>query len=604
MARHVGIQFFVACARDGLGSGICDFTAILLGFSIILSSGCHEPTASTSGAIAVTVSTAGANIDPDPDGYALSVDGGPDKAVGVNATVTVADLPTGNHQVRLDGVASNCSVAGANPRSVDVIDYAKAPSPVSVLFSVSCIATIGSPTELVAQGETEFTATVGTTIEPGPAVRVLDENHRPVARVSVSFGPERSKVVVTDADGIARFGAWQLDTLAGAYFIEARVAVSVQRELGVVFQGRATPGPVVHFTASSGNNQVGEPTTTLPNQLHARATDIYNNPVGGLLVTFSVVSGGGIIELSTSTTNTLGLATAGRWTLGSTSPQRVSARAGDFEALFDATFCETGHPCDLVPVNLAYVRDGAVWISGADGPRLVAHDASRPSWSPDGSRLAFFKVNANREEEAICIAAEPFSGMVCTPVDEPLEDMRDSWSPDGRTLALSGMFYGSGNSQLLFLDVATMTIRRHGTIDQSVRSASWSPDGKKIAIASDAKVYLANAGGSELEVLLPYPVWELAWAPDGQKIAVITLGCDWDCFGADLALLDPKTKELTVLERGQGGLTALTWSADSNRLAYSVWVSASGMGDVRIMNIADGASNDVLTNASDPSWRP
>jgi probable HAF family extracellular repeat protein len=134
----------LAAEATGLGSGICDFTAILLGFSIILSSGCHEPTASTSGAIAVTVSTAGANIDLDPDGYALSVDGGPGKAVGVNATVTVADLPTGNHQVRLDGVASNCSVADTNPRSVDVIDYDKAPSLVSVLFSVSCIAMIGS----------------------------------------------------------------------------------------------------------------------------------------------------------------------------------------------------------------------------------------------------------------------------------------------------------------------------------------------------------------------------------------------------------------------------------------------------------------------------
>jgi len=283
----------------------------------------------------------------------------------------------------------------------------------------------------------------------------------------------------------------------------------------------------------------------------------------------------------------------------------VSARAGDFEALFEATFCDTGHPCDLVPVDLAYVRDGAVWISGADGPRLVAHDASRPSWSPDGSRLAFFKVNANREDEAICIAAQPFSGMVCTPVDILPSDweMRVSWSPDGRTLALSRIYYGAGNSQLLFLDVATMTIRRHGTIDQSVWSASWSPDGKKMAIATDARVYLANEGGSDLEVLLPYAVWELAWAPDGQKIAVITLECDWDCFGVDLALLDPKTKELTVLERGQGDFTALTWSPDSNRLAYSVGVSASGMRDVRIMNIADGASNDVLTNASDPSWR-
>ncbi len=464
-----------------------------------------------------------------------------------------------------------------------------------------------SPAQLVALGEREFSATVGTTIDPGPAVRVLDESRRPVAGVSVSFGPTRTKVVVTDADGIARFGPWQLDTLAGVNFIEARVAVSMQRELFVGFRATATPGPVVNLTASSGNNQVGEPTTMLPNQLHAKATDIYNNPVRGLVVTFSVVSGGGSIDLSASTTDWLGLATAGQWTLGATSPQRVSARAGDFEALFEATFCETGRPCDFVPVNLAYVRDGDVWISDAERPRLVARNASRPSWSPDGSRLAFFKVNADREDEAICVAAQPFSVPVCTPVDIlsrwVASEMRVSWAPDGRSLALSRAYYGSGHSQLLFLDVATMTIRRHGTIDQMVLSASWSPDGEKLAIASDAKVYLANAGGHELEVLLSNPVWELAWAPNGQKIAVITVG--WDLnggFGVDLALVDLKTKQLTVLESSQG-VSALTWSPDGDRLAYSVLNRASGLRDVRIMNLADGSSNDVLANASDPSWR-
>ncbi len=467
----------------------------------------------------------------------------------------------------------------------------------------------GGPNELVAQGETEFTATVGTTIAPGPAIRVLDANHRPVAGVSVSFFSQPSKVVVSDADGIARFGPWQMDTVAREYFIDARVVISVQRELHLVFHARATPGPVVHFTASSGNNQVGLPGRSLPNQLRPRATDIYNNPVRGVVVTFSVVSGGGSIELSTSTTDWFGVATAGRWILGTASPQRVSARAGAFEALFDAKFCETNSPCDLVPLNLAYVRDGAVWINGLDGPLLVANNASRPSWSPDGSRLAFFKVNTNREEEAICIAAEPFSAMACTPVDilsrTVASEMRASWSPDGGALAVSRIYYGAGNSQLLFMDVATMTIQKHGTIDTGVWSASWSPDGKKMAIASDAKVYLANAAGSGLEVLLTYPVWELAWAPDGQKIAVITVGCALeDCFGVDIALLDPKTKELTVLERGQDGINALTWSPDGSRLAYSVRDNVTGERDIRIKTITDGANEVVLTNASDPSWRP
>jgi hypothetical protein len=468
---------------------------------------------------------------------------------------------------------------------------------------------VRTPAKLVANGDTDFVAVVGTTIEPGPAVRVLDEKNQPVAGVPVKFGPAPGKVVISGPDGVASFGPWRVDTLAREYFLDASVAVSAQQELVVVFHARATPGTVARLIAVSGNNQVGYPGRALSNQLYAKVTDMYNNPISGVVVSFSVASGGGIIDLTSSTTGSLGVAASGRWSLGMTSPQRAIAKAGELEALFEATFCEAAQTCDLVPEKLAYVRDGAVWISGANDPTLVARDASRPSWSPDGSRLAFFKVNGNREEEAICISAEPFSSVACTPVDvvsrSVAAEMRVSWAPDGRTLALSRIYYGAGNSQLLFLDVASMTIRRHGTIDEGVWSASWSPDGKKIAIASNARVYLANADGSGLEVLLPDPVWELAWAPDGQKIAVITVLCPWDCFGADVALLNPTSKTLTIVERGQGsGFNSLTWSPDANLLAYSAWNNTAAMRDVRIMSIANSSGKVVLTNASDPSWRP
>lgn len=465
-----------------------------------------------------------------------------------------------------------------------------------------------TPDRLIAQGETELTTLVGTIIQPGPAVRVMDGNDRPLGGVPVTFGPYAEKVVLTDADGIARYGPWQVDTVAGVYFIVASVRVSMQRELLVGFHARANPRPLAKLTALSGNNQVGPPSTTLANQLHARATDIYNNPISGLVVTFSV-SGGGALERSTSTTDASGLATVGRWTLGSSGAQRVSARAGDLETLFEATLC-THDPCSGIPVNLAYVRDGVIWISSPEEPHLVANNASRPSWSPDGSRLAFFQLNAKGEDESICIATEPFSAPVCTAIEiisrYLASDMRASWAPDGRTLALSRAYYGPGDAQLFFLDVSTMTIHRHGTIDQMVLSASWSPDGTKLAIATDDKVYLANAGGSELEVVLPYAVWELAWAPDGKKLAVLTLGCDLEnCFGVDVALLDPTAKKLTVIERGKNGSSGISWSPDGNRLAYSSgWSSGTPLRNVRIIRIADGASDEILTNASDPSWRP
>ena len=110
--------------------------ATLVGLAAMLTLGCSDSTGPTTTSVLVTVLTAG--TEADPDGYTLSIDDGPGQAVGVNATVTIDGLPTGNHLFRLDGLASNCSVSGTNPRSVDVIAV-NAASPISVSFSVSCL---------------------------------------------------------------------------------------------------------------------------------------------------------------------------------------------------------------------------------------------------------------------------------------------------------------------------------------------------------------------------------------------------------------------------------------------------------------------------------
>ena len=120
------------------------YAAAFLGLASVLALGCGDstgPAAPTTGAIAISVSTASTSIDVDPDGYTLSIDGRPGQAVGVNATLTIGALPVGSHLLRLDGLAPNCSVRGPNPLSVDVI----ADNPVSVAsFSVSCSAKDGT----------------------------------------------------------------------------------------------------------------------------------------------------------------------------------------------------------------------------------------------------------------------------------------------------------------------------------------------------------------------------------------------------------------------------------------------------------------------------
>jgi len=84
------------------------------------------------GSLTVNASTSGGNLDP--DGYTVTVDGGTSQVVSVNGSVTFDGLTEGNHTVSLSGVAGNCTLAGANPRSV----FVAAGGTASTTYSVSC----------------------------------------------------------------------------------------------------------------------------------------------------------------------------------------------------------------------------------------------------------------------------------------------------------------------------------------------------------------------------------------------------------------------------------------------------------------------------------
>ena len=96
------------------------------------------------GALVVTTESTGAPADP--NGYAVSVDGGAGVVIGGNATHTFQDLAPGVHTVSLAGLASNCSVQGQNPRSATV----SASETTSLTFSVTCAATTGGLTVTVS----------------------------------------------------------------------------------------------------------------------------------------------------------------------------------------------------------------------------------------------------------------------------------------------------------------------------------------------------------------------------------------------------------------------------------------------------------------------
>lgn len=98
---------------------------------------CSTPT--TTGSLTVSTSTSGSSIDP--DGYTVTVDGGQSRTIAVTGSTTYTELAAGDHSVALTGVATNCIVGGANPRTVTV----RAGETVTTTFTVTC----STPTAVV-----------------------------------------------------------------------------------------------------------------------------------------------------------------------------------------------------------------------------------------------------------------------------------------------------------------------------------------------------------------------------------------------------------------------------------------------------------------------
>lgn len=106
---------------------------VFLGAGTVASISCGSDPASLSieGTILVAATTVGTDFDP--DGYTVSVNNTQSGVLGNLDTIYVNNLQTGSYQVRLAGIAANCST-GANPLTVAVVPA----DTVNAEFAVTC----------------------------------------------------------------------------------------------------------------------------------------------------------------------------------------------------------------------------------------------------------------------------------------------------------------------------------------------------------------------------------------------------------------------------------------------------------------------------------
>ena len=123
----------------------------------------------------LSVTTATAGVELDPDGYSVTVDGTAPQGIGLDATVTVEQLSEGGHTATLSGLAANCAAAD-NPRSFTV----QAGSTTRVDFAITCTTNTGTIAVT--------TSTSGAGSDPDGFTLLLDGGDRGPIGATASVG--------------------------------------------------------------------------------------------------------------------------------------------------------------------------------------------------------------------------------------------------------------------------------------------------------------------------------------------------------------------------------------------------------------------------------
>jgi Tol biopolymer transport system component/photosystem II stability/assembly factor-like uncharacterized protein len=287
--------------------------------------------------------------------------------------------------------------------------------------------------------------------------------------------------------------------------------------------------------------------------------------------------------------------------------------------------------------KIAFVRSDNL---GANGISLINADGSGeqvittsstfdewPSWSPDGSRLAFSREDAGNSSSDIFVMNANGTGLTRI-TTASLDDVIPSWSPDAAQFTFTyGDCSGSDTAPDVLVMDASGANRRKLTNNFVVDGLSdWSPGGSTIAFArgpagndcGDAEeqgdIYAIDPDGTNERVLANNAEGESrpVYSPDGSKIAYFR-GSGSEVQTALYVMNADGTGQTKISPDFDIGDTGKpTWSPDGTKIAFAaglfgVFNQVGDHSQIFVIN-ADGTGLAQITASGnlerfDPSWQ-
>jgi hypothetical protein len=348
------------------------------------------------GVVKVSVTTGGE--DADPRGYTVRLDGGSPRSMPPNGTVQFNAVAEGQHSISLNGLATNCTLAGSNPRAAAVMVGGATYDTARVAFEIAC-----AHTEKIA-----------------------------ITRYDLFQAPQ---IVVVYTDG--------------------------SNEYGTKFEG------ILGGFSPDGKKVLG---------IAVDCDDWYGYYYG---------------------CNYLGVRTVAIDKLPLLSVTQLTSTWEDASP----TYTADGQ-------RIAFIRRDGLFVMNADGTGQVAivtpgeasnvKYARSPSWSADGTRIAFSCALKQVSWTDICVVNADGSNLTRVTTDA-YEDVEPAWSPDGNRIA----FATNRGTTDGVMHIATMSATGTDFVQLGLGSSpAWSRDGSRllyVVMAPNGRgIYMMKADGTNV----------------------------------------------------------------------------------------------------------